>query len=276
MSYIMSKAVDWSLFNYGFAIPIAMYETLTMNLSKGRLLHGETRDIKIILNGKTYDVTLTSINFNRQLHTNHQDIWQVRYKFDSDIAVQMREIFSQSLFIVNELRRQSPNARMWKIPKSQQEYLVIYSTDLKDTFYVETICRSEMQVPIEVKEEILLENLFDVPVVSEYEVAMIEKYHMNKIFKLYHSIGVYLKRLYNFKCQICGESIGENYGAKIAECHHINYFVESFNSDLDNLLIVCPNHHRIIHSMNPIFNQKKKLYIYPNGYEEGLKLNLHI
>ena len=46
--------------------------------------------------------------------------------------------------------------------------------------------------------------------------------------------------------------------------------------DIDNLLIVCPNHHRIIHAANPTFDRQQKIYIYPNGYAEGLKLNLHL
>lgn len=48
------------------------------------------------------------------------------------------------------------------------------------------------------------------------------------------------------------------------------------NNDASNVLIVCPNHHGIIHDRNPVFDFQKKIYRYPNGYQEGLKLNLHI
>ncbi|MBR3017812.1 MAG: hypothetical protein IKH57_12195 [Clostridia bacterium] len=44
-------------------------------------------------------------------------------------------------------------------------------------------------------------------------------------------------------------------------------------NDASNIMIVCPNHHSIIHDRNPEFNTKEKTYKYPNGYVEVLKLN---
>lgn len=41
-------------------------------------------------------------------------------------------------------------------------------------------------------------------------------------------------------------------------------------------MILCPNHHRIIHAYNPTFKLKNKEFLYPNGYKEGLLLNLHL
>ena len=47
-------------------------------------------------------------------------------------------------------------------------------------------------------------------------------------------------------------------------------------NDFNNIIILCPNHHRIIHAYNPIFRLKTKDFLYPNGYKEGLQLNLHL
>ena len=85
-----------------------------------------------------------------------------------------------------------------------------------------------------------------------------------------------LKQLYGYRCQICGAFIGEKYGSSLIHAHHIEYFTKSMNNDASNVLIVCPNHHGIIHDRNPVFDFQKKIYRYPNGYQEGLKLNLHI
>lgn len=41
-------------------------------------------------------------------------------------------------------------------------------------------------------------------------------------------------------------------------------------------MIVCPNHHAIIHDLNPIFDFVQKQFHYPNGYVEGLAINLHL
>ena len=48
-----------------------------------------------------------------------------------------------------------------------------------------------------------------------------------KIRKLNRKIGENLKLLYGYRCQICGQVIGEKYGSHIAEAHHIDYFVNS-------------------------------------------------
>ena len=59
-------------------------------------------------------------------------------------------------------------------------------------------------------------------------------------------IGDNLKLLYGYRCQICGQLIGEEFDSHIIEAHHIDYFVLSLNNDAGNQLIVCPNHHSII------------------------------
>lgn len=85
-----------------------------------------------------------------------------------------------------------------------------------------------------------------------------------------------MKLLYEYQCQICGRFIGKQYGAHVVEAHHIEYFVESLNNDSNNQLIVCPNHHSIIHEVNPIFERENLVYIYPNGIQEGLLVNRHL
>lgn len=85
-----------------------------------------------------------------------------------------------------------------------------------------------------------------------------------------------MKRLYGYRCQICGRRIGEEYGSHVVEAHHIDYFVKSLNNDASNQIIVCPNHHSIIHDVDPVFDRGRLLYIYSNGFEEKLVLNLHL
>ena len=97
-----------------------------------------------------------------------------------------------------------------------------------------------------------------------------------KIRKLNKKIGDNLKRLYEYRCQICGRLIGEEYGSHVVEAHHIDYFVRSLNNDASNQIIVCPNHHSIIHDVNPVFDRVRLLYVYANGMEEKLMLNKHL
>ena len=60
------------------------------------------------------------------------------------------------------------------------------------------------------------------------------------------------------------------------EARYIDYFIRSLNNDAGNQMIVCPNHHRIIHETDPVFDRQTIKYRYPNGYEQGLLLNKHL
>lgn len=268
--FILKKNIDWSIFYRGFAIPIEMQAVFSLYLSDGKLSHGEKREIKIIFNEQTHLVTLTSVNFDRKKYPDHSEMWQIIYGKNSSFARTMRKIFSDSLYLL-EKNRQNKN---FILPVVEREYFVLYATDLKDIFYLEPIFNSEI-LNFE-RDEPSLENLFELPTLTDSESEIIEKYRLTKVRKLNRSIGNYLKKLYDFRCQICGKNIGEIYGVKVVECHHIDYFVQSLNNDANNLLIVCPNHHRIIHAANPIFDKEKKIYIFQNGYEEHLKLNFHL
>ena len=85
-----------------------------------------------------------------------------------------------------------------------------------------------------------------------------------------------LKLLYGYRCQLCGKLIGEEFGSHVAEAHHIDYFVNSLNNDANNQMVVCPNHHSIIHDADPIFDRRRRMYVYKNGLEQGLVLNKHL
>lgn len=82
--------------------------------------------------------------------------------------------------------------------------------------------------------------------------------------------------LYGYRCQICGKLIGEPYGTDVAESHHIDYYVRSMNNDANNQIILCPNHHSIIHAAEPEFRRDSLSFMYPNGFVEGLAINLHL
>lgn len=90
-----------------------------------------------------------------------------------------------------------------------------------------------------------------------------------------HSIIDNLKKLYQYRCQICGYSSKE-YGTSIVEAHHLLSFSEAQNNDSDNIIILCPNHHRLIHHAVPVFDRQRKTFVFPNGLELQVELNLHL
>ena len=54
-----------------------------------------------------------------------------------------------------------------------------------------------------------------------------------------------VKRMHQFKCQICGDRIDLPNGEFYAEAHHIHPLGRPHNGDdlIENILCVCPNHH---------------------------------
>lgn len=60
------------------------------------------------------------------------------------------------------------------------------------------------------------------------------------------------------------------YGVPVADTHHIQYLSEGGLDISENIVVVCPNHHRIIHATNASFNHQNLTYEYPNGLCEPL------
>ncbi|MBO6179845.1 MAG: HNH endonuclease [Selenomonadaceae bacterium] len=274
--FILTKIVDWSLLNRGFAIPVDMQVTISLNLENGQLKHGEKRKITIIFDNESHIATLSSVNFDKTKYPDHKDIWQINYAPNGTFAKKVKVFFNKSYATLSEMRKFKRDKRLIKIPNEEQESIAFYTTDIKNTFYIEPIFNYEVNIPQKERDENLIENLLDVSTLTDSQAQIVEKYHLSKIRRVNRGIGEYLKELYSFRCQICGEKVGSFYSVKVAECHHIDYFVKSLNNDANNLLIVCPNHHRIIHISNPKFDKESKEFLYPNGYVEHLKLNLHL
>lgn len=84
-----------------------------------------------------------------------------------------------------------------------------------------------------------------------------------------------LKKLYQYRCQICCYSAQE-YGVHIAEAHHILPFSSNQNNDAGNIIILCPNHHRLIHKAAPAFDRQRKVFVFSNRTEMEIKLNFHL
>lgn len=83
-----------------------------------------------------------------------------------------------------------------------------------------------------------------------------------------------LKKLYDGRCQLCGSKPLSTFSEDICEAHHIDYFANSHNNDASNILILCPNHHRLIHKLNPHFDITNRCFVFPDGQILKLKIDL--
>lgn len=85
-----------------------------------------------------------------------------------------------------------------------------------------------------------------------------------------------LKSYYAHRCQVCGHDFLPTYDTTLSESHHIQYLRHGGPDISGNIVVLCPNHHRIVHATNAEFNRSTLEYQYPNGFHEQLLLPDHL
>ncbi len=109
------------------------------------------------------------------------------------------------------------------------------------------------------------------------ESASLKKRTVSQSVRVYdRKIPDGLKKLYNYRCQVCGATATVLYSVDVSEAHHIDYFVKSMNNDPSNIVILCPDHHRIVHKAKAVFNFDLHQFEYENAKVDRLMLNLHL
>lgn len=85
-----------------------------------------------------------------------------------------------------------------------------------------------------------------------------------------------LKGYYDHRCQICGRDFAPEYGVPMADTHHIQYLRDGGADISANMVVLCPNHHRLIHATDALFVREQLAYLYPNGLIESLRTYDHL
>ena len=276
--FIYAKAVDRSLLRQGFTLPVKMLWGFKEWF--GELKPGMSRDIKVRLDDQEFPVRIGNRNFDREKWPDHPEMYQMRYTEGSAFAEVLRKQFQESdKFIKKVLLERARNGENSKrhivMPKSGLEYLLFYRTDDPNVWDAEVmLARESIEAAHELRST--SEQAFETADWRDANAGIVMKPAIVKVRKIDRAIGNNLKRVYEHRCQICGEQVAELYSAHVDEVHHIDPFVRSLNNDVSNLLVVCPTHHRIIHAAKPNFVRTELSYHYPNGLVEGLKLNFHL
>ena len=276
-NHVYKKEIDWSTLMEGFTLPLDNQVIFLRNM-ENFLQRGQSKIIHFFMNGKTYDAKI--VNMNNSVEKRKKDAYQIRYSRNGELSQALQQYFFKSMSYIKMIREsRDPKDRSYiKMPDGLKEYLAIYTTEYEDTFLLEPITQDDFQVmkkAIQGMRERTVENEIEYEM-EDKSSGIEKKLQIVKIRKLNRKIGENLKLLYGYRCQICGQVIGEKYGSHIAEAHHIDYFVNSLNNDANNQMIVCPNHHSVIHDANPVFDRRRMVYRFDNGAEERISLNKHL
>ena len=277
-SFLYKKLVDKSTLFQGFSIPVK-YQPLFLQLCEGMLVHGESMMVKILIDGELFDAEWKNQAFDQNKYAGHADVMQFRYLEKSPIANKLRQIFQTTYnFVQGALNDPDrPKKQTIRIPEELQEYIVISATSQPDVFAFDCVTNAD-QVEVQKEIETISEETFEEWSGPKQDKTSGYTYSssLRKVRKLDHSIGESLKRLYDYRCQVTGEKVGDQYAVEVVEAHHINPFTISMNNDTDNIIILSPSFHRIVHKAKPVFNYENLSFIFPNGVEERVKLNKHL
>lgn len=276
--FTYQKTVDRSTLRQGFQIPVEFHPLLAA-MPGGMPVHGETRNISIIIDDVEYAAQLKNQGFDREKYDGHADVIQIRYNENSPIAKKLRTIFYSTWDYVETEKSLPGNiGRRYtiKIPKERQEYLAISCSDIANIFIADCITssfKSDAIMDLSSIEELDFETFQPQ---EDSSAKIIEKERIQKVRHPDRSIGDSLKRIYDFHCQMTGERVGDSYYTLVVEAHHIIPFTTSLNNDTSNIIIVSPSYHRIIHAAKPDWLPEILAFKYPNGLIEKVMLNKHL
>jgi 5-methylcytosine-specific restriction enzyme A len=85
-----------------------------------------------------------------------------------------------------------------------------------------------------------------------------------------------LNGFYAGRCQLCAFDSLTLYSVESAESHHIVYRSRGGPDIMENLVLLCPNHHTVIHATDATFDYAKLAFQFPNGRVEPVCINKHL
>ena len=56
----------------------------------------------------------------------------------------------------------------------------------------------------------------------------------------------------------------------------IAHFSDSQNNDSSNIIILCPNHHRLMHKLNPKFDSERGCFVFSDNSELRIEIDFHL
>ena len=84
-----------------------------------------------------------------------------------------------------------------------------------------------------------------------------------------------LQALYAGRCQICLWDPHDAYGYGLCHAHHVQWLSRGGADELENLMLVCPNHHAAIHRTDTPLDFRTGTYPFPFA-PEAVQLNEHL
>ena len=88
------------------------------------------------------------------------------------------------------------------------------------------------------------------------------QYLLTEVVHRDRSLVEQLRDLYAGECQICGWAPRRNYGTELCEAHHVRWLSRGGDDSLENLVLICPNHHPAIHRCDAPFDFENNAFVF--------------
>ena len=74
-----------------------------------------------------------------------------------------------------------------------------------------------------------------------------------------------LQNRYGGRCQICLFDPRSRYGHRLCHGHHIQWLSRGGEDEIENLVLICPNHHAAVHQADTVFDYTDLTFRFSNG-----------
>jgi hypothetical protein len=178
-----------------------------------------------MLDGEIFTTSIYNIGFNRAKFS-HSDILQFKYDNNKALLAKLQEIFHKEYKYCIDARnaKHADDRTRTNIARAFDTSIVVYGTEESDLFVWEPLFEN---ITLASEKEIrqMTEDEFETILNrTDPKAAIKQTTRLQKVRDLDTSIGDSLKRVYDYRCQMTGEIVGERYGVHTVEAHHILHF----------------------------------------------------
>ena len=271
---LFHKPIDWSIFEWGTTIPVSKVELFDQIIGH-HTKRGTHIEIKLLVEGKMYDAKLINVDRKKV----KSDTYQIRYDSNNSLKVLLKNI---CISVFEEIKHQRDDAikkgnkKPYVIVSERNNYIEFLATseprifslrvNLEDFYEIESdefiseiiakqiINKKTTGLSDEKLDERRKKRLSSYKEDNQKKKEFYSKVHLsNPILK------EDIKQLYSYKCQICSIQIkykgwipgltkNQEYYFLSADAHHIVALSDKGKDDPSNLICVCPNCHRKLHT----------------------------
>ncbi|MTI84259.1 MAG: hypothetical protein FH756_10210 [Firmicutes bacterium] len=270
---ILHKTVDWSVFEWGATIPVSWHAQVDKALGT-HIERGQNVPVKLTVNDRYFDAKIT--NVDRQVKGN---TYQLRYDSNQEFKALIKETFSavyKDILAEREKQRQLGQKKP-RVVVPGVHFIEVLSTTTPAVFGLVfssgdfydwesySVATDENRSKAIIANKSF--NLADAEIEQKRKERLLSYKDPRRERKVSYTSTNYsnpllkedIKQLYHYTCQICstqikcrgwepGLSKREEMAFLTADAHHITALGDGGLDEPSNIICVCPNCHRSLHS----------------------------